>query len=66
VTTKRQPWVVWRDRVIVFTSLSLIAYEAILYSGDPRQPLLILYGGMLGLPAFLRADERRKSDSERP
>jgi hypothetical protein len=27
---------------------------------DPNQSLLILFGTMMGLPAFLRADEKKK------
>ena len=59
-----------RDTVLVATGI--IGYLSMLYAwtilGVPPNPyLVVLCGGMLGLPAFLRADEllrpRDKDDS---
>lgn len=51
----------WTLRVV---GLAGIAYEA-LGTEKERPTLLVLYGAMIGLPAFLRMDERRngKKDS---
>lgn len=39
----------------------LIIYEAA-RGGDVRPELLFLYGGMLGLPAFMSRDEKAGKD----
>ena len=49
------PWV--RDIVLFFAGLAGVAYEAAAQSGE-RPTLLLLYAAMMGLPAFLRQDER--------
>lgn len=49
----------WRDVALFLTGLSLIVYEAVLREGPERPTLLVLYAGMVGLPAFLRSDEKR-------
>lgn len=54
-------WPLVRDVTIVVTALGLIVYEAAFYDGQERPTLLLLYTGMLGLPAFLRADARRSN-----
>lgn len=48
----------WRDISCLVTGLILIFYEAVVYEGSPRPQLLLLYTGMIGLPAFLRTDEK--------
>lgn len=50
----------WRDTLLFLTGLGLIIHEAVLRTGPERPTLLLLYAGMLGLPAFLRADEKRQ------
>lgn len=52
----------WRDVILFLTGLGLIVYEAVLREGPERPTLLVLYAGMVGLPAFLRRDE--KADTE--
>lgn len=51
-------WPLLRDVAIVVTALVLIIWEAVFRNGPERPTLLLLYTGMLGLPAFLRADSR--------
>ena len=52
----------WRDVILFLTGLGLIVNEAVLREGPERPTLLVLYAGMVGLPAFLRRDE--KNDAE--
>jgi hypothetical protein len=54
-------WPLIRDIAIVTTALVLIIFEAVFRDGPERPTLLLLYTGMLGLPAFLRADQRRSN-----
>lgn len=54
-------WPLMRDVAIVATALVLIVFEAVFREGPERPTLLLLYTGMLGLPAFLRADQRRSA-----
>lgn len=51
----------WRDTVLFLTGIGLIIYEAVLRTGPERYGLLVLYSGMVGLPALLRMDENRAS-----
>jgi hypothetical protein len=51
-------WPVIRDVVLFCGGLVGVAHEtAIAPQAEPT--LLLLFGAMMGLPAFLRADERR-------
>ncbi len=52
----------WRDTVLFVSGIGLIFYEAILREGPERPTLLILYAGMVGLPAFLKSDEKKEAD----
>lgn len=52
----------WRDVLLFLTGLALIVHEAVVRSGAERPTLLVLYAGMVGLPVFLRADEKRGVD----
>lgn len=52
----------WRDVTLFVTGLGLIIYEAVLRDGPERPTLLVLYAGLVGLPSFLRRDE--KADTE--
>lgn len=59
-------WPLLRDVAIVVTALVLIIWEAVFRNGPERPTLLLLYTGMLGLPAFLRADQRRNGQPTEP
>lgn len=48
-----------RDAVLFVVGLVGIAYVTVTNGGD-RPTLLVLFGAMIGLPAFLRTDEARK------
>ena len=52
----------WRNGTLFVVGLLLIIHEAIIREGPERPALLILYAGMVGLPAFLKADEKREID----
>ena len=56
--TPRPPWPAVRDAILFMTGLAGIVYEAL--SGLERPTLLLLYAALVGLPSFLRADERDK------
>lgn len=45
-----------RDTALFVTGLLLIINESLIRSGPVRPELLILFGGMVGLPAFLKQD----------
>lgn len=47
-----------RDTILFVVGLAGIIYETVQNGGD-QPTLLILFGGMVGLPAFLRADEAK-------
>lgn len=49
-----------RDAVLFSAGLAGVAYETIFVQAD-RPTLLLLFAAMMGLPAFLRTDEHRKS-----
>lgn len=51
-------WKLSRDGILFVAGLSGIAYETLSNGGD-RPTLLVLFGGMVGLPALLRQDERK-------
>lgn len=50
-----------RDLVLFAIGVLLIINEAVIRSEPPRESLLVLYGGMVGLPAILRADAIRRN-----
>lgn len=54
----------WRDGMLFLVGLGLIIHEAVLRTGPERPTLLLLYAGMVGLPAFLRADEKRQGEPQ--
>ena len=54
-----------RDSVLFVVGLAGIGYETLVQGGD-RPTLLVLFGAMVGLPAFLRTDEKKKDDVEKP
>lgn len=53
---------VTRDLVLFAVGLVLLINEALLRPGDPRESLLIVYAGMMGLPAILQAEFLRKKN----
>lgn len=53
-----------RDVVIFGIGIVGIVHE-IFWSNSDRPTLLILFAAMIGLPAFLRIDERGKGDDEK-
>lgn len=52
-----------RDAVIFITGIVGIVHE-IFFSEADRPYLVVLFAAMIGLPAFLRIDERGKVDDE--
>lgn len=50
---------------LFLTGLGLIVFEAVIRDGAERPTLLVLYAGMVGLPAFLRVDEKRDRSEPR-
>lgn len=54
---------VTRDGILFVTGLAGIAYETII--GLERPTLLLLFAAMIGLPAFLQADEKRSERGEK-
>lgn len=51
------PWL--RDVILFFSGLLGSVYETVVATTD-RPELLILFAGMMGMPYFLRADDRRR------
>lgn len=54
-----------RDGVLFVAGLIGIAYETIIAQTD-RPALLLLFGGMIGLPAFLNKDEKVQAKEDDP
>lgn len=54
-----------RDTILFVVGLAGIAYETLVTGGD-RPTLLVLFGAMIGLPAFLRTDEKKHDPPELP
>lgn len=50
-----------RDSLLFAGGLLGVLHET-LFTNVERPSLLVLFGGMMGLPAFLRADEKRKKE----
>lgn len=67
MTTRRRPSLAGlRDATLFLAGLGLTIHEAIAYMGPERWGLLMLYAGMMGLPAFLRSDEKREAQTPSP
>lgn len=49
-----------RDSVLFASGLAGVFYETVFDKAD-RPTLLLLFGAMMGLPAFLRSDEQVRS-----
>lgn len=52
---------VTRDGVLFIGGLAGITYETVFYKGETRDVLVLAFLAMMGLPAFLRADEARRN-----
>lgn len=53
-----------RDLVLFVAGLLLFINEAVFRQEPPRESLLVMYGGMMGLPTVLRADLWRREKKE--
>ena len=53
-----------RDGILFTGGLAGVFYETVFTKAD-RPTLLILFAAMMGLPAFLRTDENRKSPPDK-
>lgn len=60
VARKRFWQKITRDLILFVVGIGLIINEAVIRQGDPRESLILLFAGMVGLPAILRADELRR------
>jgi hypothetical protein len=49
----------WRDATLFGMGLVFAVNEVFIRQGPERPTVLLLIAGMIGLPAFLRGDERR-------
>lgn len=56
---------VTRDSVLFASGLAGVFYETVFDKAD-RPTLLLLFGAMMGLPAFLRSDEQVRSKVTKP
>ncbi len=61
--TRRHLPKISRDTVLFAVGLLGVLHETLVATAE-RPTLLILFAGMMGLPAFLRADEARKKDDK--
>jgi len=57
--TDRKIVTIPRDTILFLAGLGGVVHETLFTSSD-RPQLLLLFAAMIGLPAFLRADESRK------
>lgn len=47
-----------RDGLLLLTGIAGIFHETVLWKGPERPSLLVLFAAMIGLPAFLKKDEK--------
>jgi hypothetical protein len=52
-----------RDSVLFFAGLAGVFHETVIAKSE-RPTLLFLFATMIGLPAFLRADEKKKAEGD--
>lgn len=57
-------WKNVRDGIMFFGGLAGVIYETLATAID-RPVLLALFGAMMGLPFFIRADERRNGGNNK-
>lgn len=58
--TQRRRRRLQRDTVLFTVGLGLTIHEGAIRSGPERPSLLVLYGAMMSLPAYLQADAKRR------
>lgn len=51
-----------RDGVLFVSGLAGVFHETVISNANERPTLLLLFATMIGLPAFLRADEKKKNE----
>ena len=56
----------WLRYAVALTALGLIIYEAVLYRGEPRWSLLVVYTAMLGIPTLMVRDSQHHDDDPPP
>jgi hypothetical protein len=54
----RSQWQTIRDMILFFAGLGGVFHETAIAQAE-RPTLLLLFAAMMGLPAFLRADEKK-------
>lgn len=52
-----------RDALLFLGGLAGVLHETVV-ADRPRESLLVMFAAMMGLPAFLRADERRDDEKK--
>lgn len=52
--------VTWQRTLLFFVGLGAFIREAVLQAGPERPVFIMAYLGMMGMPVFLWADERRR------
>jgi choline-glycine betaine transporter len=57
-------WPAIRDILLFVGGLAGVFHETVLATGAERPTLLILFAAMMGLPAFLRQDDKRQPKDE--
>jgi hypothetical protein len=55
-------WQTLRDAILFFAGLAGVGHETLISHAGERPTLLLLYAAMMGLPAFLRADEKKNGN----
>lgn len=58
-------WPFLRDILLFASGLGGVAHETIVSTAD-RPTLLLLFAAMMGLPAFLRQDEKKSETTDSP
>jgi hypothetical protein len=62
--SSRRVWIT-RDGILCAFGLAGIVHETAIAT-QPREALLVLFGGMIGLPAVLHKDERNQAEEDAP
>lgn len=62
---KRRGFQLSRDSLLFGGGMIGVGYETVFTKGE-RPGLLFLFGAMMGLPAFLRMDEKRSASAPDP
>jgi len=61
---RRVSWARWRDAILFFTGIGLLINELVTRTGPERPTVLLLLAGLVGAPAFLRADEKQSTPDD--